>query len=110
MSFLKEKKNLAVGASFTGLVFRVFFSRAGFRFAADEFEDLVRFINLYWHLVCIIYLVFELQIFNSCVVFASLCFQNMCFQLEAPLFMFLHTVPFTFVGVFAKSCMRRSQS
>ena len=57
---------------------------------------------------CIIYLVFKPWIFNSCVVFVSLCFQNMCFQLEAPPFMFLHTVPFTFVGVFAKSCMRRS--
>ena len=90
--------------------FLEFLNRAGFRFAADEFEDLVRFIDLYWYLVCIIYLVFKPWIFNSCVVFVSLCFQNMCFQLEAPPFMFLHTVPFTFVGVFAKACMRRSQS
>ena len=87
-----------------------FLNRAGFRFAADEFEDLVRFIDLYWYLICIMYLLFKPQNFNSCVVFVSLCFQNMCFQLEAPPFMFLHTVPFTFVGVFAKSCMRRSQS
>ena len=40
------RKYLA-SASFTGLFFRILFSRAGFTFAADKFEDLLRITDIF---------------------------------------------------------------
>ena len=73
-------KDLAVRASFTGLVLIIFCSTR-FKFAANKFKDIARLIDLRLF-IFIIYLAFKLQIFAVWSLFH--CFQNINFQFEAP--------------------------
>ena len=72
-------KNLAVRASFTGLVLIILYSTR-FKFAAYKFKNLFGLIDFY--LIFIIDLAFKIRSFTA-VWSLSHCFQNIIFQFEA---------------------------
>ena len=84
-------KDLAVSATFTGLILRIFCS-SRFKFAADKFKNLVGLIDL-----CLFNfftdLIFNLKIFHCCVVFVSL-FSKYVFSLRYSINVLLLSVPF----------------
>ena len=93
-------KDLAVRASFTGLVLIIFCSTR-FKFAANKFKNLFRLVD--FNLIFISDLAFKLKIFDCCVVFV-LFFSKYKFSVGSiPINVLLHTVPLTFVGVFVRS-------